>query len=74
MALSKLSAAVAHLHHDLLQLRPPIARTITAFVKLDPKAMELKQGFMRDVTEIGHYGTDDPEIVSDSAEDFEAAQ
>ena len=40
----------------------------------DPKSIELKPGFTRDVTEIGHYGTGDLEIVIDSAEDFEAAK
>jgi len=52
----------------------PVARKITVFVKVDPKSIELKPGFTRDVTEIGHYGTGDLEIVIDSAEDFEAAK
>jgi predicted transport protein len=52
----------------------PVARKITVFVKVDPKSIELKPGFTRDVTEIGHYGTGDLEIVIDSAEDFETAK
>ena len=52
----------------------PVARKITAFVKVDPKSVELKKGFTRDVTEIRHYGTGDLEIVIDSADDFEAAK
>lgn len=52
----------------------PVARKITAFVKVDPKSVDLKPGFTRDVTQIGHYGTGDLEIVIDSAEDFEAAK
>jgi predicted transport protein len=52
----------------------PMARKITAFVKVDPASVELKQGFTRDVTNIGHYGTGDLEIVIDSAADLEDAK
>jgi predicted transport protein len=52
----------------------PIAQKITAFVKIDPKSIELKPGFTRDVTDIGHYGTGDLEIIIDSAQDFEEAK
>jgi predicted transport protein len=52
----------------------PMARKITVFVKVDPKSVDLKPGFTRDVTEIGHYGTGDLEIVIDSTEDFETAK
>lgn len=52
----------------------PTARKITVFVKVDPKSMELKPGFTRDVTDIGHYGTGDLEIVIDSDQDFEDAK
>jgi predicted transport protein len=51
-----------------------VARKITAFVKVDPKSLELKPGFTRDVTDIGHYGTGDLEITIDSDEDFEEAK
>jgi predicted transport protein len=50
------------------------ARKITVFVKGDPKLVELKAGFTRDVSDIGHYGTGGLEIVIDSAEDLEAAR
>jgi predicted transport protein len=52
----------------------PVARKITAFVKVDPKSVELQQGFTRDMTDLGHYGTGDLEIVIDSAEDLESAK
>jgi predicted transport protein len=43
-------------------------------VKVDPRSVELKPGFTRDVTDIGHYGTGDLEIVIDSLADFEDAK
>ncbi len=52
----------------------PVARKITVFVRLDPKAVNLRPGFTRDVSEIGHYGTGDLEIVLTSAADFEEAK
>jgi predicted transport protein len=51
-----------------------VARKITAFVKVDPKSVTLKSGFTRDMTDLGHYGTGDLEIVIDSDEDFEEAK
>jgi predicted transport protein len=52
----------------------PTARKITAFVKVDPKSVVLTPGFTRDVTDIGHYGTGDLEIVIDSDQDLEDAK
>jgi len=52
----------------------PVARKITVFVRLDPTSVNLRPGFTRDVSEIGHYGTGDLEIVLTSAADFEEAK
>ena len=51
-----------------------MARKITVFVRLDPTSVNLRPGFTRDVSEIGHYGTGDLEIVLTSAADFEEAK
>ena len=44
-----------------------------AFLKLDPKAVVKPPKNFRDVSEIGHYGTGDFELVLDSEQDAEAA-
>jgi len=46
------------------------------FVKIDPDAVDLlaNQGFLRDVRNIGHFGTGDLEITIKSAEDLERAK
>jgi predicted transport protein len=38
------------------------AEELLVFVKLDPSSIELEQGFTRDVSQIGHFGTGDLEI------------
>jgi predicted transport protein len=43
------------------------------FVKVDPTTVTLEQGFTRDVSKIGHYGTGDLEITLSIAEDLEKA-
>jgi len=52
----------------------PQARKILAWVKIDPNTIKLEEGFTRDVSNIGHYGTGDLEISINSDEDFERAQ
>jgi predicted transport protein len=52
----------------------PTVRKITVFVKVDPASVELRPGFTRDVTDIGHYGTGNLEVVIDSPADFEDAK
>ena len=46
---------------------------VTLFLKLDPKAVVKPPKNFRDVSEIGHYGTGDFELVLDSEQDAEAA-
>ncbi len=52
----------------------PQAKTITAHLKIDPSTMALEEGFSRDVTNIGHYGTGDLQLSIKSMSDFEKAQ
>lgn len=43
-------------------------------VKLDPATVELQQGFTRDVSNIGHWGTGDLEVVLRTSTDLEKAK
>ncbi len=52
----------------------PQARSIAAYLRLDPSTVELEENFSRDVTNIGHHGTGDLEIMLRSMADFEKAQ
>jgi len=46
----------------------------SAWLKIDPNSIELEEGFTRDVSNIGHYGTGDLEVSINSDEDFERAK
>jgi predicted transport protein len=46
---------------------------VTLFLKLDPKTVAKPPKNSRDVSEIGHYGTGDFEIVLESEQDAAAA-
>jgi predicted transport protein len=52
----------------------PQAKVVTAYLKLDPDAVVLEAGFMRDVRKIGHFGTGDLEISMRNLDDFVKAQ
>lgn len=52
----------------------PQARSVVAYLKLDPSTVELEDGFSRDVTNVGHYGTGDLELSLKSMADFDKAQ
>lgn len=49
-------------------------KKILAYVKIDPATVTLEDGFTRDVSSIGHYGTGDLEIAIRSMADFEKAK
>lgn len=49
-------------------------KTVLIYVKVDPEAITLEEGFTRDVREIGHFGTGDLEITIRNAEDLERAK
>lgn len=52
----------------------PQSDKILLYLKVDPKHVELQSGFTRDVSNIGHYGTGDLEVIITSDEDFEKAK
>ncbi len=48
-------------------------KCIVAYVKMDPKKVDLIKGFTADYSKIGHYGTGDLQVTMKSAEDIEKA-
>jgi predicted transport protein len=52
----------------------PQARTVTIHLKIDPATVDLEEGFSRDVTNIGHFGTGDLQLSLKSMDDFSKAQ
>lgn len=52
----------------------PQAGNVTMFLKVDPTTVVLKEGFSRNVSNIGHFGTGDLEITLRSMDDFVSAQ
>ncbi|PEO58309.1 DUF5655 domain-containing protein [Bacillus wiedmannii] len=52
----------------------PQSDKILLYLKVDPKQVELQSGFTRDVSNIGHYGTGDLEVIITSDEDIEKAK
>lgn len=49
-------------------------KKVYLYVKLDPKGHAGPEGLSRDVSDIGHFGTGDLEIVMRSTDDFELAK
>ncbi len=47
---------------------------LVLWLKVDPKTVELREGFSRDVTEIGHLGTGDLEVRIRTTEDLDKAK
>ncbi len=52
----------------------PQSDKILLYLKVDPAHVELQSGFTRDVSNIGHYGTGDLEVIITSDEDIEKAK
>ncbi|MEY9971847.1 putative transport protein [Lysinibacillus sp. RC46] len=52
----------------------PQSNSILVYFKVDPTTVTLEQGFTRNVTNIGHYGTGDLEIRINNDEDLEKAK
>jgi predicted transport protein len=52
----------------------PSAGDLLAYVKVDPTTVALREGFTRDVRNIGHFGTGDLEIRIASDDDLELAK
>ncbi|WP_163539011.1 DUF5655 domain-containing protein [Gracilibacillus sp. YIM 98692] len=56
-----------------VEIHPQTAK-ILLYLKVKPDTITLEQGFTRDVTNIGHYGTGDLEVVISNDEDIEKAK
>lgn len=52
----------------------PQSRALLIYLKVDPSKVELRDGFCRDVSKIGHFGTGDLELRVRNNSDLEAAQ
>lgn len=52
----------------------PTAKTVVAYLKVNPDTVELEKGFTRDVRKIGHFGTGDLEVVMKTIADVAKAQ
>lgn len=52
----------------------PSARTVVAYLKVDPETVQIEEGFTRNVKKIGHFGTGDLEVVMRTQEDVIKAQ
>jgi len=48
-------------------------RKVVVYLKVDPATVALTEGFTRDVTNIGHFGTGDLEVTIRSLDDLEKA-
>jgi predicted transport protein len=56
-----------------LEIHPQTGK-ILLYLKVKPDSITLEQGFTRDVTHIGHYGTGDLEVTISNGEDIERAK
>ena len=52
----------------------PQAKTVAAYLKIDPTTVAIEEGFTRVVRQIGHFGTGDLEVSMKSLDDFAKAQ
>jgi predicted transport protein len=52
----------------------PQKKQITLYLKLNPKSVVNPPSILRDVSNIGHYGTGDTELTIRSSADFEFAK
>ncbi len=52
----------------------PQNQVVTVYLKVDPKTVSLEEGFSRDVTKIGHFGTGNLELSITTMDDFDRAK
>lgn len=52
----------------------PWYERLVVFVKVDPDTVEVKEGFTRDVRNVGHFGTGDLQIFIKTMDDLEAVK
>jgi predicted transport protein len=48
----------------------PQAKVITLYLRVDPTTVELEEGFSREVTKLGHFGTGNLELSLKTMENF----
>ena len=56
-----------------VEVKPQI-NVIRLYLKVDPTLVELEDGFTRDVSSVGHFGTGDLEVSVKTYDDFERAK
>ncbi|MEP1613835.1 MAG: DUF5655 domain-containing protein [Roseobacter sp.] len=56
-----------------VEVKPQI-NVIRLYLKVDPAVVELEDGFTRDVSSVGHFGTGDLEVSVKTYDDFERAK
>jgi predicted transport protein len=56
-----------------VEIHPQMGK-ILLYLKVNPDNITLEQGFTRDVTHIGHYGTGDLEVTISTTEDIEKSK
>lgn len=56
-----------------VEISPSVGKVVV-YVKVPPDSIELREGFTRDVTHIGHYGTGNLEITISTPADLEDAK
>lgn len=59
--------------HNIMCVEPQQSK-VSLFLKLDPNKVDLKNGFARDVSSVGHFGTGDVEVTLTTVEDLERAK
>jgi predicted transport protein len=52
----------------------PQNKVVVAYLKTDLAAIQLEEGFTRDVTHVGHFGTGNLEVTLKNQDDFVRAQ
>jgi predicted transport protein len=52
----------------------PQSEVVIVYLKVDPKTVTIEEGFTRDVSKIGHFGTGNLEVQLRAAEDLAKAQ
>lgn len=52
----------------------PGKKCVTVYLRVPPASVSLEEGFTRDVTEVGHYGTGDLEVTLRTPQDLVRAQ
>jgi predicted transport protein len=52
----------------------PQVKVVTLYLRLDPTMIDLEEGFSRDVTKIGHFGTGNLALSLKTMDDFAKAQ